>query len=241
MSGESRHVVVKTVSSTLIGIALLSLLFPLSGCSGAPRTLYGKNIDGQVIDAQSSQPIAGAHVMYLWRSASLTGAIFGESPSEVCYHAAAAVTDSQGHFHIAAWEEPQPYALPNREPTGWAYAPGYVPNYLSPLTGPVREPTVHPDDVFKLSLSGTEGDKRLDELWLAMRDCSYGGPSQRALYPMLKAVYDEAKSVAVTDKQKETVRRFARLVAHVWISPDPTGSANPGEQQIERFIQENLQ
>jgi hypothetical protein len=232
----------KSVSSTVISVALLSLLLPLSGCSGAPRTLYGKSIDGQVIDAQTSQPIAGAHVVYLWESASLTGTPFGNAPSAVCYHAAATVTDTQGRFHIAAWEKPQPYALPNREPTGWAYAPGYVPNYLSPPDGPVREPTVHPNDVFKLTPSRAEGDKRLEELsMISRRSCFYGAQSQKDLYPLKKAVYEEAKTYAMTPEQLKRLDRFRDHAAWDWVAPSPTSDIKQLEKEMAEFKRKNLQ
>lgn len=227
--------------SIAAALALLLLALQLPACASAPLILYGKTIDGQVVDAQTGQPIAGAHVMYLWDSASVPVPGQIKPSREVCYHAAAAVTDAQGRFHIAAWEKPQPYALPNREPYSWAYARGYVPDGLTQPAGPAREPTVHPNDVFKLTPSRATGDKRLEELRLAMRLCQYGGQSRGSLYPMVKAAYDETKSVAVTDKQKELVQRIARLVARAGIAADPTGDTTATEQRIERFIQENLQ
>jgi hypothetical protein len=178
--------------------------------------------------------------MYLWESASLSGELFGEPSREVCYHAAAAVTDAQGRFHIPEWEKPQPYKLPNREPTGWAYAKGYVPDALTPPEGQQHPQVVHPNDVFRLVLSTAAGDQRLEELWhVIRRDCAYGNGSQRSMYPLLKAAYDEAKVTATNQLGRDEVAHFARLVARAWLAPSPNGrSAAP---EIDTFIREHLE
>src|SRR5512143_3277132 len=110
-----RHVNGGVASRTARTVAALCLMVPLVACSGAPGTLVGKPIDGQVIDADTGQPIAGAHVMYLWEAGVIPTTFSAHNAPTICYHAAAAITDAQGHFHIPAWEKAQTYGLPNRE------------------------------------------------------------------------------------------------------------------------------
>jgi hypothetical protein len=230
-------------TSLALGVVLtLPLLLTLGACGGAPRTLYGKSIDGHVLDAKTGHPISGAYVIYLWRAGVIPTSFSGHNAPDICYHAAGAVTDAQGRFHIDAWQKPQRYNVPNREPTAWAYAPGYVPDGVPPPTGPEREPTMHPNDVIRLQPSHATGDERLEELWnFIRRGCMHGGDSQRNLFPILKAAYDEAKSLAVSPEQLSMLHSFGRMVARTSINPDPMGDGGATDIEIEKFIRQSLQ
>jgi hypothetical protein len=223
-------------------IWLLVCLAPLAACGWAQRTLQGKSIDGHVLDAQTGQPIPGAHVMYLWEAGINPSTFTAHNASEICYHAAGAVTDAQGHFRIDPWEEPRRYDVHEREPGAWAYAPGYVPAEFGHSEGREREPTVHPNDIIRLQPSRATGDERLGELWnVIRRGCMHGGLSQRNQYPLLKAAYDEGKSAAMTERQMELLRHFARLVARAQVAADPLSDGGVTDAQIERYVRENLQ
>src|SRR5207237_5450114 len=41
---------------------VLLLMLPLGGCDGAPSVLFGKRIDGVVLDAETGQPVPDAYV-----------------------------------------------------------------------------------------------------------------------------------------------------------------------------------
>jgi hypothetical protein len=225
----------------LVGLVLV-VTAAVAWCSGALRTVYGEPIDGHVVDARTGQPIAGAHVMYLWETGIESTSFSGHNAPDICYHAAAAVTGEQGQFHIDAWRERARYRVPNREPSAWAYAPGYVPAELRPPGDTEREPTVRTDQVIRLQRSDAGGDRRLEELWnLIRRDCAHGGASQRSLYPMLKSAYEEARRIALTPEQMKRVRTFAEFAAIAWIAPSPNTDAGTTSAQIEHFIRERLQ
>jgi len=219
----------------------LAIAATLAWCSGSLRMMYGEPIDGHVVDARTGEPIAGAHVMYLWEAGVESTSFSGHNSPDICYHAAAAVTDEEGHFHIGAWKERARYRVPNREPKAWAYARGYVPAYLHSPGGTEHEPTVRKDDLIRMGPSNAEGEERLEEIWdVVRRGCSHGGASRRSLYPLLKAAYDEAKSIATTPQHAKTLQTFGRLAARAAISPDPQSDGGQTDQQIEQFITEHL-
>ena len=223
------------------GIVVLSLLLPLTACSGA-RTLFGKTIDGEVVDAETGQPIAGAYVYYLYEATVIPTSFTGHNSRDICYHASAAVTDAQGRYHLDAWEKREKYNVNNREPTAWGYARGYVPVAVVTPSGLGREPEVRPHDVVRLAPSRATGDVRLDEIWDFVRPgCFYGGISQRSLYPGLKAALDEAITVATTPAQVKRLEGFRYRAASVQIAPDPVADGGETSQQIEAFMRKNLQ
>ena len=94
-------------------LALVLLMLPLGGCDGAPSILFGKRIDGVVLDAETGQPVAGAYVTYRWQGEAMGEAFSGHNAPVICYHAAAAVTDAQGRFHIDPWEKKPTYKTMN--------------------------------------------------------------------------------------------------------------------------------
>jgi len=221
--------------------AALALLPALVGCSDVPRTLVGKSIDGQVLDADSSLPIAGAHVYYLYEATVIPTSFSGHNSPDVCYHASAAVTDAQGRFHIDAWEQPQKYNVGNAEPTGWAYAVGYVPAENPPKSGVYGEPMDRPNDVYRLKRTHASGDARLEELWRFVKwGCLHGGDSQRSIYPALKAGYDEAKTVAATIAERQRLDSFRYRAASAYVAPDPVSNGGYWTEKLQEFVNENL-
>ena len=94
-------------------LVLVLLMLPLGGCDGAPSILFGKRIDGVVLDAETGQPVAGAYVTYRWQGEAMGEAFSGHNAPVICYHAAAAVTDAQGRFHIDPWEKKPTYKTMN--------------------------------------------------------------------------------------------------------------------------------
>jgi hypothetical protein len=206
-----------------------------------PHRLYGKRIAGQVIDAVTGQPVAGAHVAFLWESGIIPSGFTGHNSRDICYHAAAVVTDQQGRFEIAPWKEWSTYDVEVHEPAGLIYAPRYAPTQISLREGKLKPPVERPNERYELrAFSGTV-DERLDAMWwgFANRGCSYGGASQRSLFPMLKAMYEEARQIATTEQQRKQVNGYAVMAADVAIAADPNGPSNDAE--VERFIREKLQ
>jgi len=223
-------------------LTLVVAMLPLVGCDGAPSTLFGKRIDGIVLDSDTGQPVSGAYVTYRWEGEAMGGALSGHNSPVICYHAAAAVTDAQGRFHIDPWEKKPTYKTMNEEPYAEVYARGYAPTQAIFAEGPRRAPRDHPNDVIRVKKSSATGDARLAELNDATRrDCVHGGDSERMLYPMLKAAFEEARDIATTPKQKHDLVVFRQRAARAYIAPDPTINGDKVSAQMQQFILENLQ
>src|SRR6478736_8568189 len=93
---------------TITAVAMVTFattLLTTAASGGAPHRLYGKHTAGQVVEAESGQPVAGAHVAFLWESTIIPSGFTGHNSRTICYHAAAAVTDAQGRFDVPAWRE----------------------------------------------------------------------------------------------------------------------------------------
>src|SRR5690242_12334875 len=109
-------------------VLAIALSAPLSaGASLIPHLLYGKRIAGQVVDADSGKPIAGAHVALLWRSGIIPSGFTGHNSRDICYHAAATVTDAAGRFDIPGWHKWSTYDVFLVDPVVLVYAAGYSP------------------------------------------------------------------------------------------------------------------
>jgi len=227
--------------SLRLALACAALLVSAAaGCGMIPHLLYGKRIAGQVVDAYTGQPIAGAHVAYLWESTINPSGFTGHSARTICYHAAAAVTDAQGRFEIPAWRKWSTYDVDNRDPNGLLYAPNYVPQQLVLIEGKIKPPVERLNERYDLKpFSGTV-DERMNMLFfgLANRACDYGGESKKDLYSMLKAIHDEARQIARTHNQDITVSIIAEIAADAALAGDPNGPAN--DAQTDAFIKEHL-
>ena len=171
--------------SVFMLIAALSL--PTSGCaySGGP-------IKGKVLEEGTDKPLADAIVVVRWQGTAFS---FIESPT-VCIHVESATTDKDGRYRIPAWRasvEPsgvrgiEPIVTPYKAGYQWPLRPpeslGGGVQYLRPFTG-TREEQLK----YLRSLSGKECGSRDDYA--------------RKLIPLYRALYDEAKSIAVTQEEK---------------------------------------
>lgn len=230
----------------LIRIGLrLAVLFSLIASSSAiggliPHLLYGKRIAGEVVDADTGKPIEGAHVAFLWRSGIIPHGFTGHNSREICYHAAATVTDARGRFAIPSWKEWSTYDVRPANPTVLVYVKGYRPLQRMTHRESERGPVEHLDERYALPrFSGTTAD-RLDSLFggLANQGCEYGGDSQKSLYPMLKNIYEEARSIASTPDELQSLHSFATVAAYAALALDPSGPARNAD--VRRFISENL-
>ena len=228
------------MNASTVGRALamcMAALLPLATAGCGSEKQYAKSIDGHVVDADSGKPIPGAYVYYLYEGPPETS-LSGHGSSDVCYHASAAVSDSDGRFHIDPWEQKRRYGVENWEPTGWAYAAGYVPAQILPKESPRKEPEVRANDEFRLKESRAIGDERIQELWPYVQwGCLHGGESHKNLYPAFRAVYDEAKVVASTPRQKERLDGFRYRAAAAYLAPNPVADGGYWTEQIRGFME----
>ena len=223
----------------LLTCAML-MLCAAAGCGMAPHVLYGKPIGGQVVDADTGRPVAGAHVAYVWESTIVPSGFTGHNSRTICYHAAATITDAQGRFRVEPWRKWSTYDVVVSDPIALVYARGYTPRQIVLQEGPVTPPTERTSERYAVKgFSGTVDERMHVLFWgLANRGCHYGKESQKSLYPMLKAIHDEARTAARTAAQQETVLIIARLAAKAALAVDPNG---PGSDAVlQSFIEEHL-
>ena len=217
------------------------VLIAMTSYGSIPHVLYGKRVAGQVVDAESGQPIGGAHVALLWESDITPHGFTAHNSRTICYHAAAAVTNDQGHFEIAPWREWSTYGVEPVDPVALVYVRGYAPRQIAVGDGSTHRPTNQMNQRYALKkFEGTVGE-RIDGMWsgIANRDCTYGGESQKSLYPMLRAMYEEAKSLGSGSEHVRRTRGFGRFAARAALAIDPSGPGN--ESAIDHFVTENMQ
>lgn len=227
-----------TLSKFLLILAVITL--SATGGCGMPHLLYGKRVAGQVVDAETGEPIAGAHVALLWRSEIIPSGFTGHNSRDICFHAAAAVTDAQGHFDIPGWWKWKTYNVDNVDPFVLVYTRNYVPlqSFVQPASD--RRPVEHLAERYTLERFSGDADRRLDMLFwgLANRGCDYGGESQKSLFPMLRKIHAEARELARTDKQVATVQIIAELAADAGLGVDLDKAID--DARVKGFIEEYL-
>jgi hypothetical protein len=226
----------------LLSLSCSALTASFAATAGAlPQMLYGKRIAGQVVDSDTRKPIAGAHVAFLWESPIIPSVFTGHNSRDICYHASVATTDADGRFEIAPWSNWSTYDVYVVEPTGVVYAPNYVPYSIVLSQKPGELPKEHLNERYVLKkFHGTTSERMYVLFWgLANHDCSYGGESQKTLYPMLKAIHDEAKKTARSEDDSRTVHSIARIAAEAALAQKPEGAWDPTE--VDKFIRENMQ
>jgi hypothetical protein len=238
-----RYVRRRSIKRTLgVAATLVALAMPATAtCTLFPHPLYGERISGQVVDGETGKAIAGAHAAFVWDSPIKPSGFTGHNARDICYHAAATVTDEQGRFTIPSWKEWSRFDVDAHDPTALIYAPRYTARQIPLAEGDLRPPEVRPNERYALRPFTGSVDQRLEVMWwgVANHGCSYGGESQKSLFPMLKAMYEEARRIAVTEEQRKNAYGFSVMAARSALAPNPTGPANVSE--IDQFIKERLQ
>ena len=210
----------------LLSCALLLWLLPLTACA-----FSGKAIEGQVLEAGTNKPIPSAIVVARWQ-AHLGGWGHGKT---VCFHVLTTTTDAQGHYHFPAWKkaakEDWQKHLSEKEVLISAHKPGYrlAEEYpettpkLVPFTG-AREERLK----YLLHSSGLVG--------------CYGAGDEKSLMPVYKAIYDEAKIHATSDKDKDALQTIRRRALYAWSRPPRELTAREIEQAIQSdpFLREQF-
>lgn len=228
-----------------IALAILGYAVLVVSCiplwENLPQRLYGLPIAGQVVDRATGAPIGGAHVAALWQSGIMPRGFSAHNTRDVCYHAAATVTDDRGQFVIPAWSEWSSYRVVNTEPQVLVYARGYVP---ATIVLNARAEGQRPRRIDKrLAIDAFSGDSsaRIRELFwgFANRDCMYGKESQKSLYPMWRSIYFEARGIATDRSEFNTVDSIAWFAARAALANDPQVPMHTSV--IDAFIREHLQ
>jgi len=176
-------------------LLLLSLLLGLSAFTACATTPL-QPVQGQVLEEGTNKPIANALVVGLWHGTVSHGFVDART---VCYHVETATTDESGRFALPPTEKEYKYRDGHHYTSTIAYKPGYQyarvqrtkgVSYLQPFTGGREERFKYLERVF-----GSTG-------------CGTSDGSDKNSIPFVKALYDEAKSLAQTPEEKRMLEFF---------------------------------
>ncbi len=188
-------------------IILFFLLLRSCGFSGGPLT-------GKVIDDATGKPIAGAIVVARWEGHLATFA-HGKT---VCYHVASTTTNEKGRYYFPIWfkrmTQDWQKNVSAREVYFSAYKKGYQrvkdkfegnTVYLEPFVG---------------------GRVARFEFLLKMLErtrCPGAGKSTKNFYLLYNAFYEEAESLAVTEREKKSAKGYKQRALDIRTSKGSFG------------------
>lgn len=216
-------------------ILLILTLLPLTACG-----LSSDPIEGQVLEAGTKKPLAGAIVVIRWEG---TSSQIAESKT-VCYHVETATTDAQGNYRTPAWRK---FKLTG-EFMGLGFTPGakditaYKPGYSEHWPAGYDRTEDYKKNVRYLEPFKGTGDERLKYLM----NLSYGadcyGANEKPLFALQKALYQEAKRLAVTPQDQDGVQRIKHRAAGVWNRSEIYQTDSEIETLIrnDKFLSEQL-
>jgi hypothetical protein len=206
-----------------------------------PHRLYGRHLAGQVVDATTGRPVAGAHVAFLWRSTINPSGFTAHNSRDICFHAAATVTDAQGRFDIPAWSKWKTYDVDAADPTVLVYAPRFEPIQKRLHSERSDDPVEHLQERYALKTFAGTVDQRTHMLFfgLANQYCDWGGESKRSLVPMLKAIYVEARSLHGSEESSKIAEAIAEFAADAGLAISPNTPVD--DAKIKAFIAEHIQ
>ena len=233
-----------TCTVLLIGLILL----PLTG-----NAFSSGPIDGQVLEYDTGRPVASATVVARWIG---TWPSIAHS-QQFCAHAESAISDSNGIYHMNSWIQLAPLipSLLGAGRTLDAYKAGYETTdaplafvgrpdgtwivYGRGGAGDGRvfrdmesaRQATHPENVYLRAFAGTP-DERFEFLRYRVfggMSCSGAGASERNLYPLVKAAFQEATVLAKSEKQIESLRIMRDSAAYTWLArpSDTPGITDP--------------
>lgn len=176
-------------------VRCLSLLLMVLGATPLAACAYsGGPVEGRVFEEGSNKPIPGAIVIVRWQGTAFS---FVESPT-VCIHVESATTDDQGRFRTPAWRaEVEPAGVRHLTPSIVAHKPGYEWSAV----------LADKEGVQYLKRSTQERAERLDYLSRvsSATRCGEAATSQKNLLALKKALYEEARQIATTTPDRDTV------------------------------------
>jgi hypothetical protein len=223
------------MKSRYLAVVLASIV--LLGCEGTAR-VSSPQLRGRVVDAATGAPIEGAIVHARWRAQVVPSGFTGHFSRSICYHAEGAVSDAKGNFRLQAWQKELVQKVDQQAFGVSAYKLGYK---LVATAGAAADPTVQlPELVVTLAAFSGSEDEQIEELERHARSCVGAGSSERNLYPLMEALYRDARAMPASARQQEYVRGLRRRAADVWVGWEPGPAADLHEQKVDEFLRENL-
>lgn len=202
---------------------LLAMVVCLFACALAlPRKM--PPVTGQVLDQDTGQPVEGAIVVMRWQGTATMAFV---DQRTLCYHVETAISDADGRFSTPAWIEASRYrnlGLKKRMET--VYKAGYRH---------VRsEGNLH-----YLVLDRGDVEEKLSYLENLVRNsgCYSAGKLMRRSYPMLEAVFYEAKELGAS---QELLQWMRYVVASAWLAHDGPIPSRVHNREISIFLRDHL-
>ncbi len=156
--------------------------------------MSGDAIEGRVVEEESCKPIEGVIVVVKWE-----GYISALVDSQrVCVYVQTTTTDKNGYYKFPAWKKSSEMGHVQKiKPDITVYKTGY--QWPDRILGKYNE--------YYLTPAKGMREDRLAHLMRMSRvtTCSNAGRSKKNRYLLLNTLYEEAKGIAVNDKEKEIV------------------------------------
>lgn len=174
----------KLIRNFSLTVTLLLTTLSLPACASTS----GEPLEGRVLEYGTDKPILNVIVVGRWQK--------GYLHSTACVHAETTTTDQQGRFRLPRYKGKTAHNVD-------VYAPGYehfliqgregadyTRRYMKPFVGGMRE--------------------RLEYLTKVRRTtgCHSAGRSERNLLPLREAIYVEAKQLAQSKDDQQTLEDF---------------------------------
>lgn len=184
-------------------ILLMFTLLPLTACG-----LSSEPIEGRILEAGTKKPLVGAIVVVRWEG---TYSQIAESKTS-CYHVETATTDGEGRYKIPGWwQMPKgPFFSPGAKDIT-AYKPGYAEHWPA---GYDRTEDYKKNIRILEPFKGTSGERLKYLMHLSGLASCYGAKDEKALFPLQKALFDEAKGLKPQDR--DGIQWIKHNAALVW-------------------------
>ena len=150
----------------------------------------------------------------------------------VCIHVGSAITDSEGRYEIQSWHKPSSINfVSDIERT-------VLTIYKRGFGGPKIPYRVKKDLIYLAPFTGAREERlRYLKAIVTGSGCDEAGRSERNLYPLYKALYDEAKSDEGAEKDLKWFREMAAMVA---VAEEGHMTEDEADKRMRAFLQDNL-
>jgi hypothetical protein len=214
---------------------IVLVVFLLSGCAST-----GGYIKGQVLVAETREPLPEVYVAIIWS---------GDQPllpadfRTICMHADSTQTNTDGKFSFmpwAKWDGIVPVSDINYHIV--VYKPGYQEILYEQgfwIAGKTGAPCL-------LKRFEASKEEQLNYLRLIPRrlSCIARDGSKKNLYPLLEAVYFEAKALSTSTEDKKQLQWFRKVAASAAIASKKNSfhmSGGEYDSLINEYLKDHLQ
>jgi len=172
----------------------------------------GLPFSGRVVDVETGKPVEGAFVLALWK-----GDVGFFDAQSICYHVETTVSDEDGRFRIPGWIGGGYFGVMNSYISTIIYKSDYIDSDKS-----------EGDIQYLKRFRGAREDRLRFLISRASHSC-FSAQFQQ-LTPYNDALYEEAKTIAITSSEKnlaDRVKYYLDVVKYGW------DKADQGKQDLE--------